>query len=59
METSIVRRALLAFAAGTALLAAAAGAQAQDIKERNLRFAFSLAKDHPCGEGAQRFADLV
>ncbi len=34
-------------------------AQAQDIKERNLKFALSLAKDHPMGLGAQKFADLV
>jgi tripartite ATP-independent transporter DctP family solute receptor len=54
------RRALLALAAGAALLGATAtAAQAQDIKERNLRFAFSLAKDHPFGQGAQKFADLV
>ena len=43
---------------GLALLACGA-AQAQDIKERNLRFAFSLAKDHPLGLGAQKFADAV
>ena len=32
---------------------------AQDIKDRSLKFAFSLAKDHPFGIGAQKFADLV
>lgn len=45
--------------AGLAFAAASGVAQAQDIKERNLRFAFSLAKDHPLGQGAQKFADAV
>jgi tripartite ATP-independent transporter DctP family solute receptor len=56
--TNTFRRAFVALAAGAALLAAT-GVQAQDIKERKLRFAFSLAKDHPFGAGAQKFADLV
>ncbi|MEF7614181.1 TRAP transporter substrate-binding protein, partial [Aquincola sp. MAHUQ-54] len=60
--TTTTRRWLLN-AAGTALLALSAvvplQAQAQDIKERNLKFALSLAKDHPLGVGAQKFADLV
>ena len=60
MGTRNLRRALVAFAAGAALLGTVAGAHAQDdIKQRNLRFAFSLAKDHPFGQGAQKFADLV
>ncbi|MBH1964673.1 MAG: TRAP transporter substrate-binding protein [Comamonadaceae bacterium] len=42
-----------------ALLGATSAVQAQDIKERNLRFAFSLAKDHPLGLGAQKFSDAV
>jgi tripartite ATP-independent transporter DctP family solute receptor len=54
-----VRRTLLATITGIALLGSAWQAQAQDIKERNLRFAFSLAKDHPLGTGAQKFADAV
>ncbi|MFN6994703.1 MAG: TRAP transporter substrate-binding protein [Aquincola tertiaricarbonis] len=45
--------------ASLAIAAASGVAQAQDIKERNLRFAFSLAKDHPLGQGAQKFADAV
>jgi len=54
------RRSLLALAAGLAFSFGVAGpAAAQDIKERNLRFAFSLAKDHPLGTGAQAFADAV
>ena len=52
------RRAFAAFAAGAALLGAFA-AQAQDIQERKLRFAFSLAADHPLGQGAKKFAELV
>ncbi|GHC83535.1 ABC transporter substrate-binding protein [Pseudorhodoferax aquiterrae] len=50
------RRALVA---GTAALLAAPALQAQEIRERQLRFAFSLAKDHPLGLGAQKFADSV
>ncbi|MBM6596640.1 TRAP transporter substrate-binding protein [Microvirga pudoricolor] len=53
--TSLSRRAL-GLLTGVALLTAAVGAQAQD---RTLKFAFSLAKDHPIGIGAQKFADLV
>jgi TRAP-type transport system periplasmic protein len=34
-------------------------AHAQAIKERNIKFAFQNQKDHPQGQGAQRFADLV
>src|SRR5215217_7704507 len=59
MHHPTLRRALLAAAGAAALLAAAPAALAQDIKERNLKFAFSLAKDHPLGQGAQKFADLV
>lgn len=45
---------------GIAALALAwAPAQAQEIKERNLKFTFSIAKDHPLGQGAYLFADLV
>lgn len=55
-----VRRALVSLLGAAALLGAApAVVHAQDIKERNLRFAFSLAKDHPLGQGAQKFADAV
>jgi tripartite ATP-independent transporter DctP family solute receptor len=52
------RRALVSLAAGAALFGAMA-AQAQDVKERTLRFAFSLAQDHPLGTGAKKFADAV
>lgn len=59
MKTSLLRRSALALLGSAALLAATPAAIAQDIKERNLKFAFSLAKDHPLGMGAQKFADLV
>lgn len=56
MKHSILRRHALACAASLALSLASFGAHAQ---ERTLKFAFSLAKDHPMGIGAQKFADLV
>lgn len=52
------RRAFVSLAAGAALFGTMA-AQAQDVKERTLRFAFSLAQDHPLGTGAKKFADAV
>lgn len=59
MTSSPLRRMALAAIGAMALCVAASPALAQDIKERNLKFAFSLAKDHPLGQGAQKFADLV
>lgn len=56
---SLIRRALVGAAGAAMLLSQAPAALAQDVKERNLKFAFSLAKDHPLGQGAQKFADLV
>jgi tripartite ATP-independent transporter DctP family solute receptor len=53
------RRATLAALAGAALALAIPAIHAQEVKERTLRFAFSLAKDHPFGTGAQKFADAV
>lgn len=55
MRTSLSRHALGCIG-GLTLAAVAFGAQAQD---KTLKFAFSLAKDHPIGIGAQKFADLV
>jgi tripartite ATP-independent transporter DctP family solute receptor len=55
MNVLLSRRALGCFA-GLALIATTVSADAQ---ERTLKFAFSLAKDHPIGLGAQKFADLV
>ena len=59
MPIAPLRRLLLAAAGAACLCASMPAALAQDIKERNLKFAFSLAKDHPLGIGAQKFADLV
>ena len=47
-----------AFAAA-GLLIAAVPSMAADIKERTIRFSFVNVKDHPQGQGAQKFADLV
>jgi len=52
------RRALCCFA-GLVLSMTALGAHAQEVKDRTLKFGLSLAKDHPMGIGAQKFADLV
>jgi len=59
MTTSNLRRAAMATIGALALACTAPSVLAQDVKERNLKFAFSLAKDHPLGRGAQKFADLV
>lgn len=59
MTTSNLRRAAMATIGALALACTAPSVLAQDLKERNLKFAFSLAKDHPLGQGAQKFADLV
>lgn len=55
---SLCRRAC-ALMAGATLMIAAGAAHGQDIQTRQLKFAFSLDKDHPIGQGAQVFADLV
>jgi tripartite ATP-independent transporter DctP family solute receptor len=52
-------RTLLAVALGATSLLAAGLAQAADIKERSIKFAFQNQKGHPQAEGAQKFADLV
>jgi tripartite ATP-independent transporter DctP family solute receptor len=54
--TRLVRRAVLLALAAVLPFAAA---QAQDIKERTIKFAFQNNKGHPQAEGAQKFADLV
>jgi tripartite ATP-independent transporter DctP family solute receptor len=59
MKKITTRRSALALIGCAAMLFASVTAMAQDVKERNLKFAFSLAKDHPLGLGAQKFADLV
>lgn len=45
--------------AALALLLPLGVSQAQDVKERTLRFAFQNSKEHPQGLGAQKFAELV
>lgn len=56
-----MRRTILQALLATCAVAAAAWipAQAQDIKERTLKIAFSQQDAHPQGLGAKRFADLV
>ncbi len=58
-KISSVYRTLVVCAAVFASVGFASQTRAQDIQQRNLKFAFSLAADHPLGFGAQRFADLV
>src|SRR5215207_11256136 len=43
----------------TAALLAAAVAEAQDIRERNIKVGIGLSADHPQGQSVQKFADLV
>lgn len=50
---------LVATACATGLALASLQAQAAEYRERTLRFAFQNVKDHPQGQGAQKFADLV
>lgn len=53
------KRALGGLAVIGAILLAANGASAADIKERSLKIAFVNIKEHPHGLGAQKFADIV
>ena len=46
-------------AAAAALLAACAGASAQDIQERTIRFGHLVQPGHPLALGVQRFAQIV
>ena len=60
----MLRRSLLASLLGGAVLLGdglgSGGAQAQaEIRDRTLRFAFQNAQEHPQGQGAKKFADLV
>lgn len=50
---------LLAGACATGLILGSMSSQAADIRERTLRFAFQNVKEHPQGQGAQKFADLL
>ena len=50
---------LLASACATGLLLASVASHADEVRERTLRFAFQNVKEHPQGQGAQKFADLL
>jgi tripartite ATP-independent transporter DctP family solute receptor len=50
---------LLAGACATGLLLGSVAGHAAEIRERTLRFAFQNVKEHPQGQGAQKFADLL
>lgn len=54
-----ILRALALLAAILSLSLPSAAADAQDIKERSIKFAFLHPMDHPQGTGAQKFAELV
>lgn len=50
---------LLAGACATGLLLGSVASHAEEVRERTLRFAFQNVKEHPQGQGAQKFADLL
>ncbi|NUT81960.1 MULTISPECIES: TRAP transporter substrate-binding protein [Pseudomonas] len=50
---------LMAGACATGLLLTSVASHADEIRERTLRFAFQNVKEHPQGQGAQKFADLL
>ena len=50
---------LLAGACATGLLLGSVVSHADEVRERTLRFAFQNVKEHPQGQGAQKFADLL
>lgn len=54
-----IRSVLFAGAVAASLLGAASAAQAQDIKERSIKFAFVNTADSAHGIGAKRFSEVV
>lgn len=54
----VIAKLMLSTVASAALFAMAA-AQAQDIKERNIKFAFQNQAEHPQGQGAKKFGELL
>jgi tripartite ATP-independent transporter DctP family solute receptor len=58
MQKSFMTR-LAGLVLGVVAIALVWPAQAQDIKERKLKFTFSVAKDSPLGQGAYKFSELV
>ncbi len=59
MNTITLRRSAMYLISSLLCITMNLEVQAQEVKERTLRFAFSLNKDHPVGIGAQKFSDLV
>ncbi|WP_426110487.1 TRAP transporter substrate-binding protein [Pseudomonas sp. DSP3-2-2] len=57
MQTII--KTLLAGACATSLLLGSMASHAAEIRERTLRFAFQNVQEHPQGQGAKKFADLL
>lgn len=55
----MTRLASLLAGAALGLVALAPGLARAEIKDRTLRFAFQNAPEHPQGQGAQKFAELV
>jgi len=52
-------KSLLAGACATSLLLGSMAGHAAEIRERTLRFAFQNVQEHPQGQGAKKFAELV
>jgi len=52
-------KSLLAGACATSLLLGSMASHAAEIRERTLRFAFQNVQEHPQGQGAKKFAELV
>lgn len=59
MTDRMTKRMFTLGAAGLALALAGGFAQAQDIKERTLRFAFQNSADHPVGLAVARFGEIM
>lgn len=58
-EKTMRLKSLSAIAVATILLLQASALFGQEIRERTLRFAHQNTKDHPQGQGVQKFAELV
>ncbi len=59
MKTTFLKSIVLGATMAAALVAASASAQAQDIRERTLKFALTAADGHPATVGMRRFAESV
>src|SRR5690349_21316756 len=58
-ETSRMKPIIRTVAFGAAMAFAAAGAFAQDIQERTIKFGHLNNTDHPVSMGVRKFAELV